>query len=98
MRTNRGGEMVFRERGIYRLPNGRELIVLRNDEEGSVLFGPVNSERSEMGEVLINKAGRLVYQGKLTAWDTTNLTDTGQTSRDIPAQAKDSSPQPEINR
>jgi hypothetical protein len=90
--------MVFRERGIYRLPNGRELIVLRNDEDGSVLFGPVNSERVAMGEVLINKEGRLVYQGKLTAWDITNLTDTGRTSKDIPGQSKDRSPQPEINR
>jgi hypothetical protein len=92
-----GDAMIFRERGIYSLPNGRELIVLRNDEEGSVLFGPVNFGRIEMGEVLVNKAGRLVYQGKLTAWDITNLTDTGRTSRDIPAQSKDRSPQPEIN-
>ena len=89
--------MVFRERGIYSLPNGRELIVVKNDPEGSVLFGPVNPERSEMGEVLINKAGRLVYQGKLTAWDITNLTDTGRTARDIPPKQKDRSPQPEIN-
>ena len=89
--------MVFREGGMYRLPNGRELIVLRNDEEGSVLFGPVNPERIEMGEVLINKAGRLVYQGKLTAWDITNLTDTGRTSRDIHVQSKDRLTQPEIN-
>ena len=90
--------MVFREHGIYKLPNGRELIVIRNDEEGSVLFGPVNSERVEMGEVSINKAGRLVFQGKLTAWDITNLTDTGRTSRDIPARSKNSSPQSEVNR
>jgi VCBS repeat-containing protein len=90
--------MVFRERGIYSLPNGRELVVLRNDEEGSVLFDPVSSERIEMGEVLINKAGRLVYHGKLTAWDITNLTDTGRTSRDIPVQSKDRVPQSELNR
>jgi hypothetical protein len=90
--------MVFRERGIYSLPNGRELVVLRNDEEGSVLFDPVSSERIEMGEVLINKAGRLVYHGKLTAWDITNLTDTGRTSRDIPVQSKDRVPESELNR
>ena len=31
--------MILRERGIYCLPNGRELVVLRNDDEGSVLYG-----------------------------------------------------------
>ena len=64
--------MVFRERGIYCLPNGRELIVIRNDQEGSVLF-------SLMGEFVVNEAGRLVYEGKLTAWDISNLSDTGRT-------------------
>ena len=48
--------MVFRERGIYFLPNGRELIVIRHDQEGSVLF-------SLMGEFVVNEAGRLVYEG-----------------------------------
>jgi len=67
--------MVFRERGIYCLPNGRELIVIRNDQEGSVLF-------SLMGEFVVNEAGRLVYEGKLTAWDISNLSDTGRTSVD----------------
>ena len=56
--------MILRERGIYCLPNGRELVVLRSDDEGSVLYGPVICERFEMGEFLVNQAGRLVYQGK----------------------------------
>ena len=67
--------MILRERGIYCLPNGRELIVIRNDQEGSVLF-------SLMGEFVVNEAGRLVYEGKLTAWDISNLSDTGRTSVD----------------
>jgi hypothetical protein len=76
--------MVFRERGIYSLPNGRELVVLRNDEGGSVLFGPVrcerlDCERFEMGDLVVNEAGRLVHEGKLTAWDISNLSDTGRT-------------------
>jgi hypothetical protein len=67
--------MVFRERVIYCLPNGRELIVIGHDQEGSVLF-------SLMGEFVVNEAGRLVYEGKLTAWDISNLSDTGRTSVD----------------
>ena len=89
--------MILRERGIYCLPNGRELVVLRNDEEGSVLYGPVSCERSEVGEFVINEAGRLTCQGKLTAWDISNLRDTGRTSVDIPDPLKVSWPQPGIN-
>ena len=50
-----------------------------------------------MGEFLVNEAGRLVYQGKLTAWDISNLTDTGRTSSDIPGPLKVRFPQSEIN-
>lgn len=89
--------MILRERGIYRLPNGRELLVLRNDEECSVLYGPVCSERFEMGEFVLDEAGRLVYQGKLTAWDISNLSDTGRTSADILGPLKVSSPHSEMN-
>jgi hypothetical protein len=56
--------MILRKRGIYYLPNGCGLVVLRNDDEGSVLYGPVSCERFETVEVLSNQARRLVYQGK----------------------------------
>jgi hypothetical protein len=75
--------MILRERGIYCLPNGRELVVVRNGDEGSVLYGHVSCERFELGEFVVNQAGRLVYQGKLTAWDISNLSDTGRTCVDI---------------
>ncbi|HET8670070.1 MAG TPA: hypothetical protein VFM05_05420 [Candidatus Saccharimonadales bacterium] len=70
--------MILRERGIYCLPNGRELVVLRNEEEGSVLYGPVCCKPVEKGEFVVNEAGRLVCQGKVTAWDVSNLSDTGR--------------------
>ena len=94
--------MILRERGIYCLPNGRELVVLRNGEEGSVLYGPVlyvpvNCEPVEKGEFVVNEAGRLVCQGKLTAWDVSNLSDTGRTAMDILRPLKDRAPQSEIN-
>jgi hypothetical protein len=47
----------------------------------------------EMGEFLVNEAGRLVYQGKLTAWDISNLRDTGRTSMDMLGPLKDRLPQ-----
>ena len=95
--NEQGGAMILRERGIYCLPNGRELIVLRNDDEGCVLYGPVSCERFEMGEFLLNQDGRLVYQGKLTAWDISNLSDTGRTAVNILGPPVVSVPQSEIN-
>jgi hypothetical protein len=89
--------MILRERGIYCLPNGRELVVLRNDDEGSVLYDPVSCGRFELGEFLVNQDGRLVYQGKLTAWDISNLNDTGRTAVDNLSSSKVSLPQSEIN-
>ena len=50
-----------------------------------------------MGEFVVNEAGRLVYQGKLTAWDISNLSDTGRTSMEIFGPLKVSLPQLEIN-
>lgn len=72
--------MILRERGIYCLPNGRELVVLRNGDGGSVLYGPVCCKPVEKGEFVVNEEGRLVCQGKLTAWDVSNLSDTGRSS------------------
>jgi len=89
--------MILRELGIYCLPNGHELVVLRNDEEGSVLYGPVSGEGFEMGEFRVNEAGRLLCRGRLTAWDISNLTDTGRTSMDMPAPFNDRQPRSEIN-
>jgi hypothetical protein len=89
--------MNLRERGIYCLPNGHELIVLRNDSEGCALYGPVCCDGLKMGEFLVNQAGRLVYQGKLTAWDISNLSDTGRTSVDIRVPLKDRGLQSEMS-
>jgi hypothetical protein len=75
--------MNLRVLGIYCLPNGRELVVLRNDEHEVVLFGHLNGERFAMDEVSVNEAGRLVFDGRLTAWDISNLRDSGRTSPDL---------------
>jgi hypothetical protein len=66
--------MGLRVGGVYCLPNGRELIVLCKRRNGHVSYrlsgGPNQYE--------INDDGRLICEGRLTAWDVSNLTDTGR--------------------
>ena len=66
--------MNLRVGGIYYLPNGRELIVLCKRQNGEASYRL--SCRSSQYE--INDDGRLLCDGKLTAWDISNLTDTGR--------------------
>ena len=66
--------MDFRVGGIYCLPNGRELIVLGKRENGRVSYRL--SCRGTQYE--INEEGRLICNGQLTAWDVSNLSDTGR--------------------
>jgi len=75
--------MYLRVRGIYCLPNGRELVVTRNDEHGSVLLSQLNEEPFARDVVSVNETGRLVFDGRLTAWDISDLRDTGRTSIDL---------------
>lgn len=70
--------MKLRERGIYCLPNGRELVVVA--QHGNGWFKLRGFERFDQSEYEVDSAGRLVTQGKLTAWDIENLTDTGRTA------------------
>ena len=63
--------MDLRVGGIYCLPNGRELIVLCRRENGLASFRLT-------GNYEINDDGRLTCDGKLTAWDVSNLSDTGR--------------------
>ena len=74
--------MSLREQGIYCLPNGRELVVREKTNGGNefLLSGWGHFEESEY---VVNDAGRILAQGKLTAWDISDLTDTGRTARDF---------------
>ena len=71
--------MNLRERGIYCLPNGRELVVLEKNE-GMSEFRLGGWGHFELSEYILNEAGRLLAQGKLTAWGFKDLTDTGRTA------------------
>ena len=66
--------MELRVGGVYCLPNGRELIVLCKRQNGSVSYRL--SGRTSQYE--ITDDGRLICDGRLTAWDVSNLSDTGR--------------------
>ena len=74
--------MSLREQGIYCLPNGRELVV-RGKTDGGNEFRLSGWGHFEASEYVVNHAGRILAQGKLTAWDINDLTDTGRTARDF---------------
>jgi len=66
--------MDLRVGGIYLLPNGRELIVLCRRENGRASY----RLSCRTGNYEITDEGRLTCDGKLTAWDVSNLSDTGR--------------------
>jgi hypothetical protein len=74
--------MNLRQRGIYCLPNGRELVVLGKLENNHNQFRLGGWGQFEFTEYVINEVGRLLAQGRLTAWDINDLIDTGRTANE----------------
>ncbi len=73
-----GGTVDFRELGIYVLPNGRELVfILRGNCQALISLD--SAQRMGAPQYELNNNGRLVCEGRLTAWDISNLSDTGRT-------------------
>jgi hypothetical protein len=66
--------MDLRVGGLYCLPSGRELIVLGRRRNGHVTYRLF----SRTNQYEISDDGRLICDGKLTAWDLSNLSDTGR--------------------
>jgi hypothetical protein len=66
--------MDLRVGGVYCLPNGRELIVLCKRQNDSVSYRLSGGT----AQYEISDEGRLLCEGKLTAWDVSNLKDTGR--------------------
>ena len=75
--------MELRTGGIYSLPNGRELVVLNKPSTPRALFRLSGWNSFELCEYIVTLEGRLACQGRLTAWDITNLSDTGRTADEI---------------
>jgi hypothetical protein len=71
--------VILRNFGIYRLPNGRELVALEGLQGRHLLYTIHAWERSESPMYESGDNGRLYADGKLTAWDVENLIDTGRT-------------------
>ena len=67
--------MTFKERAIYQLPNGRELVACRSQEDRTVLY---TLSASESSRYELNSAGRLLVDGRLTAWEIGDLLETGR--------------------
>ena len=67
--------MNFKDQAIYRLPNGRELVARLIAEDQTILS---NLSASDPVEYELNPDGRLLFNGRLTAWATNDLRDTGR--------------------
>lgn len=67
--------MDLKERAIYQLPNGRELVARVTDGAKVVLH---NLSATEPGQYEVNSEGRLLFDGQLTAWEMHDLLDTGR--------------------
>lgn len=67
--------MDFKERAIYQLPNGRELVAHLTGGNKAILY---NLTASEPGKYELNPEGRLLLNGRLTAWGMDDLLDTGR--------------------
>ena len=67
--------MDFKERAIYQLPNGRELVAHLTGGNQALLY---NLTASQPGQYELNSEGRLLLDGRLTAWAEGDLIDTGR--------------------
>ena len=66
--------MNLKDRAVYRLPNGRELVAYVTRDNETVL---INLSNSESGAYEVNSEGRLLLAGQLTAWHIEDLIETG---------------------
>ncbi len=71
---------MFRAGGIYYLPNGRELMA---SGDGASFYAQTDDSRSILRYEL-NEAGRLLLDGRLTAWDVTALQDSNRNAEITP--------------
>lgn len=68
----------LKERGIYTLPDGRELIIGRISEQGCSLYLPQTWKSYGIAEYRIHQDGRLLSKGIPTRWRIEDLKDTGR--------------------
>lgn len=67
--------MYLKDRAIYQLPNGREVVADLTEEGQAVLQ---NLSPSDPDKYELNEEGRLLFNGQLSAWGVNDLVDTGR--------------------
>jgi len=70
----------LRERGIYRLPDGEELVASIARGGGFALFNPRVWQRYGVPDYTVNAEGKLTRMGESTRWRVEDLDDTGRTA------------------
>ena len=68
----------LRERGVYRLPDGQEVIALRGLRSGHFLYSPEALADYKLPEYEMNSAGELLRDGEATGWGINDLADMGR--------------------
>ena len=69
--------MNLKDRAIYQLPNGRELVACMTCDNQTLLF---SVSATEPGLYELNSDGRLLCDGQLTAWQIDDLLETERTA------------------
>jgi hypothetical protein len=67
--------MSLKDRAIYQLPNGRELVACLSCDSEVLLF---SLSATEAGLYELNPDGRLLVDGQLTAWQIDDLLETNR--------------------
>ena len=67
--------MNLKDRAIYQLPNGRQLVACMTCDNETLLF---SVSATESGLYELNSDGRLLCDGKLMAWQVDDLLETGR--------------------
>ena len=68
----------LKERGVYRLPDGREVVALRGLQSGHFLYSSDALDHYKLPEYEVNEAGQLISGGEATGWSIHDLADTGR--------------------
>ncbi|HEX8072289.1 MAG TPA: hypothetical protein VF546_20255 [Pyrinomonadaceae bacterium] len=71
---------ALRERGIYRLPEGEELVASVTRGGTFALYHPRVWARYGVPDYEVDAAGRLTRMGESTRYSISDLTDTGRTA------------------
>ena len=70
----------LRERGIYRMPDGEELVASMTRGGGYALFNPKVWQRYGVPDYEVDAQGRLTRMGESTRLRLEDLQDTGRTA------------------